>query len=63
MANRKVADREMIEFEDALLRSMGQAKRGEFAAVHTPEQIATRRGRLAGSETVFLSQRMRSGST
>jgi uncharacterized protein (DUF4415 family) len=42
-------DPEMAEFEAALLRSVEQAKRGEFARVHTPEDIVARRGRPAGS--------------
>lgn len=43
-------DHEMADFEDALLRSIDQAKRGEFAAVHTQEQIKARRvGRPIGS--------------
>ncbi|MFZ4624113.1 MAG: BrnA antitoxin family protein [Rhodoferax sp.] len=43
-------DPEVREFEEALLRSVGEAKAGVFAAVHTPEQIiARRRGRPAGS--------------
>lgn len=42
-------DREMAEFEAALLRSMDQAARGE-GRVTTPEQVATRRvGRPVGS--------------
>ena len=46
----KTKDPEMLEFEAALLRSVGQAVRGEFAAVHTPEQIAARkRGRPVGT--------------
>ncbi|MDP2811782.1 MAG: BrnA antitoxin family protein [Rhodocyclaceae bacterium] len=32
-----------------LRESLGQAKRGEFARVTTPEQIQARRGRPAGS--------------
>lgn len=32
-----------------LRESLEQAKRGEFAAVHTPEQILARRGRPVGS--------------
>jgi len=32
-----------------LRESLEQAKRGEFAAVHTPEQIVARRGRPVGS--------------
>lgn len=47
---RQTADPEMAEFEAALLRSIDQARRGEYAAVHTPEQIAARRvGRPVGS--------------
>ena len=46
----KTEDPEVLEFEAALLRSVGQAVRGEYAAVHTPEQIAARkRGRPVGS--------------
>ena len=46
----KTKDPEMLEFEAALLRSVGQAVRGEYAAVHTPEQIAARkRGRPVGT--------------
>lgn len=37
-------DPELTEFENDLLESIRQAKRGEFAAVHTPEQIMSRRG-------------------
>ena len=45
------ADPEMREFEEALMRSIGDAKRGEFAAVHTPEMIVgyKTRGRPVGS--------------
>lgn len=43
-------DPEVAEFERGLLESIDQMKRGEFAAVHTPEQImARRRGRPEGS--------------
>jgi uncharacterized protein (DUF4415 family) len=46
----KKPDPEMEEFQAALLRSADQAMRGEYAAVHTPEQIMVRRrGRPAGS--------------
>ena len=46
----KTKDPEVREFEAALLRSVGQAVRGEYAAVHTPEQIAARkRGRPVGT--------------
>ena len=46
----KTKDPEMQEFEAALLRSVDQALRGEYAAVHTPQQIAARkRGRPVGT--------------
>ena len=40
-------DPEINKFEEALLRSIGQARRGVFAAGHTPKSIA--RGRPPGS--------------
>lgn len=43
-------DPEVNEFEQALLRSIGQAKRGEVGRISTPADIAARRrGRPAGS--------------
>ncbi len=43
-------DPEMNEFEQALLRSIGQAKKGKHGRVSTPEDIAARRrGRPVGS--------------
>ena len=46
----KTEDPEVLEFEAVLLRSVGQAVRGEYAAVHTPEQIAARKqGRPVGT--------------
>ena len=44
-------DPELTEFENELLESIRQAKRGEFAAVHTPEMIAgyKARGRPVGT--------------
>ena len=46
----KTKSPEVLEFESALLRSVGQAVRGEYAAAHTPEQIAARkRGRPVGT--------------
>ena len=49
MPNLKM-DAETFAFANDVLLSIQQAKRGEFAAVHTPEQINTRhRGRPAGS--------------
>jgi uncharacterized protein (DUF4415 family) len=40
----------LTEFERGLLTSVAQMQRGEFAAVHTSEQIeARRRGRPLGS--------------
>ena len=49
MPKTKPKDPELAEFEAALLRSVEQATRGEYAAVHTPAQIAARRGRPTGS--------------
>ena len=46
----KIKDPEVLECEAALLRSVGQAVRGEYAAVHTPEQIAAhKRGHPVGT--------------
>lgn len=46
----KTKDTEMEQFEKDLLQSIGEMKRGEHAAVHTPEQMeARKRGRPAGS--------------
>lgn len=44
-------DAEMLAFANDVAESIRQAKRGEFAAVHTPEMIAgyKSRGRPAGS--------------
>lgn len=42
-------DDKLTEFERGLLESIAQAKRGEFAAVHTPAQIMARRGRPVGT--------------
>lgn len=44
-------DPEIAEFEEALLRSIDQARRGEFAHVHTPTDIAQykARGRPVGT--------------
>ena len=43
-------DAEIRAFEEALLRSLEQAKRGDFVRVTTPEQIEARRaGRPTGS--------------
>jgi len=39
-----MSDPELTEFENDLLESIRQAKRGEFAQVTTPEQIVARRG-------------------
>lgn len=49
----KKIDPEMAEFEAALLRSVDQAVSGEYARVHTPEEIQARqRGRPLGSTAV-----------
>jgi uncharacterized protein (DUF4415 family) len=49
-------DPEMKQFEEDLLESVRQARRGETARVHTPEQIASRRGRPKGSTSVHSKQ-------
>ena len=46
----KTKDPEVLGFEAALLRSVGQTVRGEYAAVHTPNQIAAfKRGSPVGT--------------
>lgn len=45
---KQAIDLEMVEFEDALLRSLNQAMRGE-GRVTTAQDIAARRGRPLGS--------------
>lgn len=42
-------DDKLTEFELGLLESIGQMKRGDFASIHTPEQIKSRRGGPVGS--------------
>jgi uncharacterized protein (DUF4415 family) len=53
MANKKLTphpDPEMRAFEEALLLSIDQSQRGQYARVSTPEQITARRaGRTIGS--------------
>lgn len=49
-------DPEVKQFEDDLLESVRQARRGEAARVHTPEQIASRRGRPKGSTSAHSKQ-------
>ncbi|PTN49165.1 hypothetical protein DAI43_25310 [Achromobacter xylosoxidans] len=39
----------MADFEAALLRSAKQAAAGQYARVHTPDEIVRRRGRPVGS--------------
>lgn len=53
---RKKIDPEVQAFEEALLRSADQALAGEFAAVHTPEQIKARRGRPSGSTQEVIKE-------
>jgi uncharacterized protein (DUF4415 family) len=50
------ADPEIRAFEESLFRSVEQAARGDFAAVHTPEQILKRRGRPVGSTKTNAKQ-------
>jgi uncharacterized protein (DUF4415 family) len=57
MANDKTLDPEILAFEAAVLRSLDQADRGDYAAVHTPEQIKARaRGRPVGSVQATTKQ-------
>lgn len=42
-------DSEILEFEESLLRSLDQAKQGQYATVHTPLQISARRERPVSS--------------
>ena len=42
-------DPEIKQFQEDLLESIRQAKRGEVGRIHTPEQILARRGRPPGS--------------
>jgi uncharacterized protein (DUF4415 family) len=42
-------DKELKQFNDDLLESIRQMKRGEKAKIHPPGQIQARRGRPAGS--------------
>jgi uncharacterized protein (DUF4415 family) len=49
-------DPETKKFEDDLLESVRQAKRGEAARSHTPDQIIARRGRPPGSVSASTKQ-------
>jgi uncharacterized protein (DUF4415 family) len=50
-------DPEIKQFEDDLLESVRQAKRGEAGRIHTPAEIAARRrGRPAGSTSPTAKQ-------
>jgi len=49
-------DAELKQFKDDLMESMRQAKRGEPARTHTPEQITARRGRPVGSVAATSKQ-------
>jgi uncharacterized protein (DUF4415 family) len=49
-------DPETKQFEEDLLESVRQAKRGEAARIHTPQQIAARRGRPKGSVSAHSKQ-------
>lgn len=46
--SKRTIDPEVVEFEDALLRSLDQSTRGE-GRVNTVQEIAARRGRPIGS--------------
>jgi uncharacterized protein (DUF4415 family) len=57
------ADPEIRAFEESLFRSIDQAVRGEFSAVHTPEMILARqRGRPVGSTKQPVTLRVDSGA-
>ena len=47
---------EIKKFEDDLLESIRQAKRGEAGRIHTPDQILARRGRPLGSVAASTKQ-------
>lgn len=49
-------DPEIKKFEEDLLTSLHQAKRGEAARIHTPEEILARRGRPPGSVAASTKQ-------
>jgi uncharacterized protein (DUF4415 family) len=49
-------DKETEKFAAEVLESIKQAKRGEYARVHTPEQIMARRGRPPGSTSPTSKQ-------
>ena len=50
-------DAEMQQFMDDLLESVRQAKRGEFAAVYTPEDIAAwRKAAQPGDSVAAIGQ-------
>ncbi len=49
-------DPESKKFEDDLLESILQAKRGETARTHTPGEILARRGRPPGSVAASTKQ-------
>lgn len=55
----KTMDKEMLQFEAALIRSVSQAVAGEFAVVHTPEQVEARR-RAQSEATDQAGQELRS---
>jgi uncharacterized protein (DUF4415 family) len=52
-------DPEIKQFQEDLLESIRQAQRGEYARIHTPEEImarAARRGRPPGSVSPTTKQ-------
>jgi uncharacterized protein (DUF4415 family) len=52
-------DPEIKQFQEDLLESIRQAQRGEYARIHTPEEIrarAARRGRPLGSVSPTTKQ-------
>lgn len=49
-------DKETEQFAADVLESIRQAQRGEYARIHTPEQIMARRGRPPGSVAARTKQ-------
>ena len=53
----KPIDPDILAFEEAMLRSIDQAQKSQFATVHTPDMIeARRRGRPTGTVKAVTKQ-------
>lgn len=55
MKKTKSKDPEIEEFQTALLESIGQMERGEYAAVHTPQQL---RAKMRGKSARLVDPKM-----